>query len=141
MSSSKLDLVRSIYAANERGDFSSVEWAHPEIELVFADGPAPGSWTGLEATAEAWRDFLSAWEGYHVKADEYRELDEERVLVLTHWSGRGKTSGVEFGQMSAKGGGLFHVRGGKVTKFVLYFDCERALADLGLTSETEPPRP
>jgi ketosteroid isomerase-like protein len=140
VSSVKLDLVRSIYAANERGDFSSVEWAHPEIELVFADGPAPGSWTGLEATAEAWRDFLSTWEGYHVNADEYRELDEERVLVLTHWSGRGKTSGVELGQMSAKGAGLFHVRDGKVTRFVLYFDCERALADLGLTSETEPPR-
>jgi hypothetical protein len=141
VSSAKLDLVRSIYAANERGDFSSVEWAHPEIELVFADGPAPSSWTGLKATAEAWRDFLSTWEGYHVKADEYRELDEERVLVLTHWSGRGKTSGVELGQMSAKGAGLFHVRGDKVTRFVLYFDCERALADLGLTSETQPPRP
>ena len=75
-----------------------------------------------------------------IKADEYRELDDERVLVLIHWGGRGKTSGLEIEQMRTKGAQLFHVRGGKVTRFVTYWDGERALADLGLAPEADSRR-
>jgi ketosteroid isomerase-like protein len=134
MPSANLDLVRSMYAASERGDYESVEWAHPEMELVFADGPAPGHWTGLAGIAEGWRTFLSAWEDLRAEAEEYRELDAERVLVLVHWSGRGKASGVELEQVRAKGAALFHIRGAKVTRQVVYFDRGRALADLGLAA-------
>jgi ketosteroid isomerase-like protein len=133
MSQENVDLVRSIYSAWERGDYSSTEWADPEIEFVIADGPEPGSWTGLAGMAEGFRDWLSAWEEYRIEAEEYRRLDGERMLVLVHQSGRGKTSGLELGQMRAKGAGLFHIGGGKVMRLVLYFDREHALADLGLS--------
>jgi ketosteroid isomerase-like protein len=127
-----VDLVRSIQAAWERGDYTSVEWAHPDIEYVIADGPTLGRWTGVAGMADAWRDFLGAWEEYRVEADEYRELDGERVLVLVHRSGRGKTSGVELAGMQGQGANLFHIQGGKVTSLVLYFDGERALEAVGL---------
>jgi ketosteroid isomerase-like protein len=126
-------LVRSVMAAWERGDYDSAEWADPEIEAVIADGPSPSSSTGLPGMAASWGDFLHAWEGFHHKVEGYRELDDERVLVLVQWAGRGKTSGLEVDQMTTRSAVLFHVRGGKVMRVVAYLDRERALADLGLS--------
>jgi len=127
-----VEIVRSIYTMWERGDFTSAEWAHPEIEYVSADGPAPGSVTGLAGMAETFRDWLSTWQEWRVEAEEYRELDEDRVLVLFHFSARGKTSGLELGQIGTKGASLFHLRGGKVTRLVQYLDRERGLETLRL---------
>ncbi len=128
--SANLDLVRSIYADWERGDYyGSVEWAHPEIEFVVVDGPSPGGLTGVSAVEQNWRVFQETWEDYRVKADDYRELDADRVLVLVGLSGRGKTSGLEMAQVAAN---ILTLRDGKVTRLVMYWNRDRALADLGL---------
>lgn len=37
MGSANIDLVRGVYAPMERGDFSSTDWAHPEMGLVVMD--------------------------------------------------------------------------------------------------------
>jgi ketosteroid isomerase-like protein len=130
--SANLDLVRSIYADWERGDFGSATWADPQIEFVFADGPSPGRWTGVSGMREGFRDFLSAWESYGVESAEYRELDPERVLAMVSFSGSGKGSELDLGQMHSKNANLFHIRDGKVTRLVLYWDRNRAFADLGM---------
>ena len=130
--SANLNLVRSIYEAWERGDFSSVEWADPEIEYVYADGPAPGTWTGLSELADSARHFLRGWAEYRALADEYRELDDERVLVLSRRSGRGKTSGLELDELQTRGANVFHVCDCKVARLINYYDRDRAFADLGL---------
>jgi hypothetical protein len=86
--------------------------------------------------AKAWRDVLNAWEGYRIKTDEYRELGVGQVLVLLRAvGGRGKVSGLELGLTGEKGANVLHIRGGKVTPLVVYFDRQRALADLGLTAK------
>jgi hypothetical protein len=82
--------------------------------------------------AEGFRHYLSAWEDFRAQADEYRELDDERVLVLTRSTGRGKTSGLDLGQMGERGATLFHVRDRVVTRLVVYATSHSALADLGL---------
>jgi ketosteroid isomerase-like protein len=133
--SANLDLVRSIYAAWEHGDWSSTDWAHPEIEYEIADGPSPGSSTGVAGMTEGWRTLASAWKDVRTEAQEYRELDDERVLVLVRRSGSGKTSGLDLAQMQTKGAHLLQMRGGKVTRIVVYLDRERALANLGLAPE------
>jgi len=132
MSSANLDLVRSINVAHERGDFSSIEWADSDIVYVIADGPSPGRWTGREAMVAGFRENLIGWKDFRTEADEYRELDEERVLVLTRSTAQGKAAGMVVGQMRTKGAALYHLGGGKVTRLVYYWDRERALADVGL---------
>jgi len=130
--SANLDLVRSILADWERGDFSRADWADPAIHYAIVGGPEPGQWTGLADMARAWRNILRAIDDYRVVVDGCREIDNERVLALTRRTGRGKTSGLDFSQMGNQTAAIFHIRDGKVTSFVWYFDRDRALADLGL---------
>ena len=124
--------MRSIFADWERGDFSAAEWAHAEIEFVFADGPSPGTWKGLAAMRATMREYLSTWQNARLEAEEYRELDDDRLLVLNRPYGRGKTSGLDTSDIGATGAQVFYVRDGRVVRLVVYFDRDRALADLGL---------
>jgi len=132
MSSAKLDLVRSIHAAHARGDFSSAAWADPAIEYVIADGPSPGRWSGTAGMAESFRHNLIGWKDFRIEADEFRELDDERVLVLIRSSAYGRAGTLVVGQMRAEGALVYHVSDGKVTKLVCYWNRDAALADLGL---------
>jgi ketosteroid isomerase-like protein len=86
---------------------------------------------------DLWRDFLAQWQGYRAVAEDYRELDGERVLVLTRAAGHGKASGLPLNQPNAAT--LLHVCDGKVTRLVFYNGRERAFADLGLEPEGGSP--
>jgi hypothetical protein len=124
--------VRSIYADWERGDFSRTEWAYRDLELVWADGSSPATWSGLRGAESGWREFLGTWQDYRVHPENYLAIDDEQVLVLVKFTARGKTSGVEVAESGARGANLFHIGDGLVRRLVLYWDRDRAFADLGL---------
>jgi ketosteroid isomerase-like protein len=124
--------TRPIYADWEHGDFSKAEWAHPDIEWVFADDPTEGRSTGLEEGAATFRRWGEQWEDFRIGADEFIELDADSVLVLARFGGRGRVSGIDVGQLPDQVAAVFYLRGGKVTRYVVYWDRDRALADLGL---------
>ena len=130
--SENLDLVRSIFADWERGDYRSADWADPEIEFVVADGPAPDTWKGLAGMATGFRDTLNAWEDLRDVVEEYREIDQERVVVPVRLTGRGRTSGLDLADIASRAAYLFRIRDGKVTNIVIYMDRDRLFADLGL---------
>jgi hypothetical protein len=97
---------------------------------VLADGPTPGVWRGIAAMGAAWGEAISPFEDLHVEAEEIRPVDDARVLVLTHNTGRGKLSGMEVGEVATRGANLLTICDGKVVRLALYFDRDRALADL-----------
>jgi hypothetical protein len=133
--SENLDFVRSIVADWDRGDFSSADWADPEIDFVMRGGLQQGRWKGVDEMSEAWAVMLRAWDHLRAIPDGFREVDEDRVLVYLRNEGRGKGSGIEIGEFATPGANLFTVRGGKVTKLVVYWERAEAIADLGLEDE------
>jgi ketosteroid isomerase-like protein len=132
VASANVELLRRIFERWEQGDFSSADWADPDIEYVQADGAETGSFHGRAEMAEAWRSFLSAWQGLRAEAEEYRELDDSTVLVLVRNSGLAPGSGMDLETLGAQGANLFTIRQGKVVRLALYWDRRKALADLGL---------
>jgi ketosteroid isomerase-like protein len=67
MSKENVDLVRSIYAEWERGEFRATpRWADPGIEFVVPDGPEPSTRTG-RAAAPGVEAFVRLWE--HLRFD------------------------------------------------------------------------
>ena len=133
--SANVNLVRSYLEAWALGDFCEMATrVHPTIEFVNVDGPEPGVWTGLQRLERGQREYLSTWEDYRLVADEYRDLDRERVLVLFHFTGHGRTSGVDLGQLQSQAAAVVDRHEGKETRIVRYWERERALADLGLAA-------
>ena len=131
-----LELVKSIFAEWEQGDFSSSEWADPEIELVMIGGVNAGTWQGRDKIAEGWGEMLSAWEHLRAVPERFHELEDGRVLVLLRNTGRGKGSGIDIRELS-RSANVFTIRNGKVTSLVAYWDREQAISDLGLDDRME----
>jgi len=137
MGSANVDLVRSICADWERGDWSSVGWIHRDFELLLDDGISERSYRGPAAASEGWGEFLGSWEDFRVSVEEYIELDHERVLTLIHNTGRGRRSGVAIASAGGEGisnasANLFEIRDGKVVRLTAYWSRGRALRELGL---------
>jgi ketosteroid isomerase-like protein len=131
--SANLDLVRSIYADWERGDWSSTDWADPEIEFVQVDGPDPSRAKGVAEMVAAWRTRIDYVTNARAEVEEYRDVDATHVLVLVRNRGVAKASGIDIEQLGAASiAAVFAVKDRKVTSLSLYWDRDRALADLGL---------
>ena len=111
MSKENLDLVRSVFAEWERGEFSTrPEWADPGMEFEIPDGPEPSTRTGIDASPGV-EAFLGLWEHLRFEAEEYRELDDGSVLALSRMTGprkgqrrgRGPTQGEPVLRLQRKG--------------------------------------
>jgi ketosteroid isomerase-like protein len=132
--SANLDLVRSIYADWERGDFSRtepfdglVEYARIGGEVVSGQG-GPGRWQGRDEMWRATIEWLRLWEEFHLTAEDFIEVDDQ-VVVLSHQTALGKLSGAS---VEKDGADVFTLNDGRIIRVESYWDRHEALKALGL---------
>jgi ketosteroid isomerase-like protein len=129
MSQENVEMVKLLFARWNEGDYSSTEWADPDIAFVMKT-PGGGTSHGVEAMAESWGDFLRAWERF--QGVPQRVIDAgSQVLALNEFGGRGSVSGVPIKGM--RGAALFTFEAGKVVRLVLFTDWDEALEAAGLS--------
>jgi uncharacterized protein len=129
MSRENVEIVRCGYERFNDGDIEGfIELCVPEIE--FRDLPAlPGSgvFIGHDAMRGWWAQLYDAFDDLRFDADEFIDAGDS-VLVPTHGSGRGRSSGapVELDFFN-----VWTLNDGKLTRCISYGDHAEALVAAG----------
>jgi ketosteroid isomerase-like protein len=127
MAEESVEIVRGAAEAYERRDIPAVlEALDPDVELHPARAVLQGEpYRGHDGFKRFLDDMDEDWEEFAAHPEEYRELDDGRVLVLGRFSGRGR-SGVE---MDAPAAWTCELRDGKIVRLRFYGDVAAAAAD------------
>ena len=131
MSQENVEIVRSIFAAWEGGDFTA-GGSDLDPHVVFVsrpEFPAFGAYLGREKVADFMRDFLSAWEWTTFEAERLRDAGDTVIADVVQ-RGKGKASGAE---SQIRFFMLFTFRGSKVVRYEAVKDEHEALEAVGLS--------
>ena len=131
MPESNVEIVKAGLDAWNRRDIDAViEILHQDAELLPMRAVFEGTvYRGAGGFRTFLKDMGEEWDDFRLEPDEFREIDESRVLVLGRLQGLRKASGMEF---EAPAAWVCDLREGKVAK-VQFFAHEEAVRDaLGL---------
>jgi ketosteroid isomerase-like protein len=133
MSEKNIEILRrAVEAFNERGITGAV------TDELFADDvefheppeqPAPRSARGREEVRQLFGEFDAAWAEHKSEPEEFRALDDERVLVLSVERFKGRDGMA----IDAPGAAIFTIRGGKIVEWQAFWDRQSALEAAGLS--------
>jgi ketosteroid isomerase-like protein len=132
MSEENVALAKRVIDAFNRRDVDAifecvnqdVEW-FPAMPVTFGDGAL----RGREDVESYVREVSDTWEEYRVLAQDFRDLGDDQVLVLSRVEGRGAGSG---GLVDAEMGQIFEFRDDKISLVRTYLDHGEALQAAGL---------
>jgi ketosteroid isomerase-like protein len=128
MSDANVEVVKAIFRDWERGDFTSVDWADPEIEFTIP-GPDRHVHRGIESMARAWADWLGVFDDLSIVGAAFYDADD-KVVVEQIFRGTGKGSGIPIDEI--RGATVVTLRDGKVIRFEGHVTLEEALASAGI---------
>jgi ketosteroid isomerase-like protein len=132
MSQENVEVAKRVIDAFNRRDADAIfECVNPDIEW-FPAVPVSfggGALRGREGIESYLRDVSDTWEEYRVLSEDFRDLGENQVLVLSRVEGRGASSG---GRVDEAMGQIFDIRDGKISRVRTYLDHDEALKAVGL---------
>lgn len=142
MSEENVELVRDLFrhwgeghdlvafAADEEALAPALEMMDPEIEIRWSEEiPDVKTYRGHRGVIAAMRDWLEAWDEFHMEAQEFIDAGSQ-VVVTFHQTGRGRGSGVDTEMEVAQ---VYTVRDGKVVRVREYSSRNAALRAAGVT--------
>jgi ketosteroid isomerase-like protein len=132
MSQENVEIVRGMYEHWAHGDFPlSYFDADVEHSRIGAETPdMEGEWRGVDGLSRAFADYLHAFADLRIEAEDIFDLDDDRVLVLSRHTARGKLSGAP---IDHELGDLFTLRAGKVARYDSYWDRAEAMRAAGIS--------
>lgn len=110
-----------------RGEFWNEE-AYTEDVVFVVSGPDGAEHHGREQLAAAWRDFLSAWNDFHVEPEHVVAGKPGMYALLIRLKARGRGSGID---ADAEVANVVQMREGQVARLEMFWDREDALRAAG----------
>jgi ketosteroid isomerase-like protein len=127
MSEENVEIVRSIYADWERGDFSRIDWADADIEWQL---PNERPVRGVAAMARQWAEWMGAWDDIALSPESFHDRGD-RVVGVHSFRAQGKRSGIPADNFLVAC--VFTLRDGKVVSLILYSNKAAAIEAAGLS--------
>ena len=131
MSQANVEIVRSLYAKTERGDFSFLD-REPELRDFYApdfewhtrdDLPDAGIRRGYEGLARLGAEWIEAFEDFHVDLDELIDAGD-RVVAVTRLCGRPRDGSQDLELHETQ---VWRLREGKAVEVRAYLTLAEAL--------------
>jgi len=133
MSEENVEILRRMYERWAVGDLTPDFFYDPGIEFLRIGAMTPdmeGSWKGRDEVLAAMRAYLRPFSDLRIEAQRIIDLGEDRVLVLSRQTGRGKQS---LAPIEHEFGELFTLREGRIVRYESYWDRAEALKTAGLS--------
>jgi ketosteroid isomerase-like protein len=131
MSQANVEIAKRVIDAFNRRDVDGIfECVNPDVEWFPAmSATFGGGLRGREGIESYVREVSDTWEEYRVVGQDFRDLGEDQVLVLSRVVGRGASSG---GLVDAEMGQVYDFRDGRIARVRTYLDHSKALQAVGL---------
>lgn len=130
----KREQVEAVFAAVNARDFEALGDMpfHPDMEFRSTLTAIEGGTTyqGIQGLRQWAQDVDSIFEGVNSELIDFREVDDERAIVITRVTGRARTSGVPVDQRRAQ---IVTWRNGKMWRNEVFSDPREAFKAAGIS--------